>query len=321
MLSLFILHIYICLKPLLDEMTSADTSIMVMGAGAIGSLFGGILSNAGYDVTLVGRKPHVDAINKGGLRISGLIDVKVGVEALCEPTGGADVVLLTVKSYDTEQAVRMIPIEDDTVVLSLQNGLGNEEIMSDILGGEHVLGGVTSYGSLFVEPGHVKCTGIGEVVLGELYGRVSKRAESIREMFLGAGIKSQVSDNIRMDIWKKLVVNVAINPLTAILDVRNGALIEHAESKELMREAIREAVMVAERERFPLLEEASFNMAVDVASKTAENRSSMLQDVKHGRRTEIDAINGAVVRLGEKDGIETPVNNMFCSLVKAMEKR
>ncbi|MHC1581828.1 MAG: ketopantoate reductase family protein [Candidatus Syntropharchaeia archaeon] len=292
------------------------TRIMVMGAGALGSLFGGLLADSGYDVILVGRKKHVDAINKNGLRISGLTDKIIDVKASTTPVD-ADLILFTVKSYDTEKAARELRIEKDTTVLSLQNGMGNEEKIASIIGEEHVLGGITSYGALFVEPGHIKHTGIADTFIGELNGEITQRAKKICEMFKDAGIKTEITDNIREKIWEKLVINVGINAPTSICRIKNGMLLEIPEMKWIMEKAVEEAVEVAKRMGIKITN--PLEKVIDVATKTRENESSMLQDIKKGKRTEIDAINGIIVELGEKFGIPTPVNRTLFSLVKGIE--
>ena len=295
--------------------------IMVMGAGALGSLFGGLVANAGYDVTLVAREWHVSAIKKHGLRISGLTNVTVDVKAVTAPDAAEtpDIVLFTVKSYDTEAAARQLKpcIHEGTAVVSLQNGLGNEERLSEILGAEHVLGGVTAYGALLKEPGHVVHTGVGDTFIGELDGRFSKRVLRICEILNDGGIKAEAVTDIRRKIWEKLIVNAAINPITAIARVRNEELLR-GELRWLMEAAAREAASVARRAGVGIDVEAAVEKAVEVATKTGKNESSMLQDVKRGKRTEIDAISGEIVRLAEKLGMEAPVNKTLHALVKNM---
>lgn len=296
--------------------------IMVMGAGALGSLFGGLVANAGYDVTLVAREWHVAAIRKHGLRISGLTEITVDVKAVTSPEAAEppDIVLFTVKSYDTETAAKQLKpcIHEETAVVSLQNGLGNEERLSEILGAEHVLGGVTSYGALLKEPGHVAHTGVGDTFIGELDGEISKRALRICEILNDGGIKAEAVADVRKKIWEKLIVNAAINPITAIARVRNEGLL-HGELRWLMEATAREAASVARCAGVNIDVEAAVKKAVEVATKTGKNESSMLQDIKRGKRTEIDAISGEIVKLAEKFGIEAPINKTLHALVKNMK--
>jgi 2-dehydropantoate 2-reductase len=309
-----------------------NPKIMVLGAGAIGSLFGGLLADAGNDVTLVGRAAHVNAIKKNGLRISGLTEKVLQVKAATKPVK-SDFVLLTVKSYDTETAARMIPLGKNTVVMNIQNGLGNVEKIADAVGLSRTLGGITSHGSLHLAPGHIKHTGIGYTTIGELDGVCpnldadasrsdrgkTKRVERIAEIFNDAGIETKISEEIKRDIWVKLIVNAGINALTALAGVKNGMLLEIPEMKESMRLAVEEATLVAGKSGIRI-DEDTVKKTEDVARLTKENESSMLQDVKKRKKTEIDAINGAVAALGKKLGVETPVNMTLYALVRGKEE-
>ncbi|MEM2924579.1 MAG: 2-dehydropantoate 2-reductase [Methanocellales archaeon] len=293
--------------------------IAVMGAGAIGSLFGALLAREGYDVTLIGREAHVKAILERGLRVSGLEEFNIRIKAFTRAVE-ADLFLFTVKSYDTEQAARAIPVGGKTVVLTLQNGIGNEEIIASVVGVERVISGKTSYGSTLVEPGHIRYTGAGETIVGELDGRVTERVRAIAELFNSAGIKTSIARDMRMKIWEKLIINAGINAITAITGLKNGEILKFEELKELMRLAIEEAVAVARASGIAIRDDM-VERTEAVARATAENQSSMLQDVKRGKRTEIEAINGAIVKLGERYGIPTPVNRALTALVKGIEGR
>lgn len=287
---------------------------MIMGAGAIGSLFGGLIADAGYDVTLVGRRAHVDVVNERGLRISGIMEKKIEVVAKTEPIE-ADIVFLTVKSYDTEEATRSIPIKRDTVVVSLQNGLGNIDKMVRILGIERVVGGVTSHGALFVSPGHIKHTGTGRTLIGGLVK--DKKDERVAEILNDANVKTDVVEDITQKIWEKLIVNVGINAPTALTGIKNGELLLYPEMRWVMTESVEEANRVAKKIG---IDGISIEDVEDITRKTAENESSMLQDVKRGKRTEIDAINGVIVRIGRENGIDTPVNRTLYTLIKTIER-
>jgi 2-dehydropantoate 2-reductase len=293
--------------------------IAVMGAGAIGSLFGALLARAGFDVTLIGRELHVRAIKEKGLRVSGLEEFNVKLKAVTLPVE-ADLFLFTVKSYDTEQAARAIPLKETTAVLTLQNGIGNEEIIASIIGSERVISGKTAYGSTLLEPGHIRYTGKGETVIGELDGRVTERIKKIAELFNSAGIETSIAVDINTKIWEKLIVNAGINAITAITGLRNGEILKFDELKALLRQAVEESVAVAKASGITIKEDM-VERTIRVARATAENQSSMLQDVKRGKRTEIDAINGAIVKNGERYGISTPVNRTLTALVKGMEWR
>ncbi len=293
---------------------------MVMGAGSLGCLFGGLIASAGYKVTLVGREKHVRVLKEHGVRISGLTNKKVFLDASTSPVE-ADIIIFTVKSYDTETAARELKpfVDEGTSIVSFQNGLGNEEKIGRIVGEKHVIGGITSHGALLKEYGHVVHTGIGETVIGELDGKITDRLLLIREILTDAGIKTEISTDIRRKIWEKLIVNAGINPVTAIARVKNRYLLEE-ELRWLMEAAVREAVMIARQKGMNISEDEALKKVVDVARNTGENESSMLQDIKKGKKTEIDAINGEIVRAAEEMGVDVPVNKALYSLVKAIAR-
>ncbi|MDY6865668.1 MAG: 2-dehydropantoate 2-reductase [Halobacteriota archaeon] len=296
-----------------------NPKIMVLGAGAIGSLFGGLLSNFGYEVTLVGREAHVNAINENGLIISGFTEKTVKVDATTEPVE-SDIVLLTVKSYDTARAIGDITISKDTIVVSIQNGLNNLETICKYVDKSRVIGGVTSNGSLSLSPGKIKHTGIGYTVIGGLNEDGNSVARDIAKLLTGAGLKTEVSGDIMGRIWEKLMINVGINAPAALTGMRNGELPKIKETKWVMVEAIREAISVADKFDITIPKDMVARV-VDVTEKTAENRCSMLQDVTNKKKTEIDAINGAIVNLGEETGVDTPINRTLYSLIKGIESK
>ncbi|MCK4400565.1 2-dehydropantoate 2-reductase [Candidatus Bathyarchaeota archaeon] len=299
--------------------------VAVVGAGAMGCLYGGHLAEAGVDVSLMDVwREHVDAINAKGLHMTGVSgDRVVHVPATIDPetVGEIDLMLLFVKSYDTAQAMRDSGplIGGDTCVLTLQNGLGNLEAITEVVGAGRVLGGTTSHGSTLVGPGEIRHAGVGPTVIGTLDGGSRSMAETAADMFNGAGLQTRVSGDVRGDIWGKVLVNLGINALTALTGLRNGQLLEIPELRLLMRLAVEEGMMVAEADGVDLSIIDHVAHVYEVAEATGANRSSMLQDVDRGRRTEIDALNGAVVGLGEKLGVETPVNRALTSLVKGLE--
>ncbi|MBC7115114.1 MAG: 2-dehydropantoate 2-reductase [Archaeoglobi archaeon] len=290
--------------------------ISIMGAGALGSLIGALLHLSGVEVILIGRPPHITEIEKNGLRISGRMEALLRIPTSLHPVE-CDLSILTVKSYDTREAARQMK-GFEFPVLSLQNGIGNEEILMEELGEERVIGGVTSYGALRVEPGHVKYTGEGEIVIGEMNGELTGRIRRISEVFRKANLNVRISRDVKMEIWKKAIVNCGINPLTAIAGVRNGALLEIPTLRKIMKEVCEEAKRIAESYGIRF-DEDPVNKTFEVARKTSENLSSMLQDVMAGRRTEIDAINGEVVRRARALKIPAPINESLYRLVKVLE--
>jgi len=299
--------------------------IAVVGAGAMGSLFGGLLADAGEEVTLIDVwKEHVDAINARGLRITGISgDRTVNVMATTDPgiVGSVDLVIIFVKSYDTAKAARdALPMaSDETVFLSLQNGLGNIDKISEAAGNHRIIRGVTAQGSTLLGPGEIYHAGRGPTVIGELDDAQTERVQGISEAFNHAGIPTEISLNIQGAIWSKVLVNVGINPLTALTGLRNGELLEHPEIKEVMKKAVEEGLLVARGLGIKMELQNPVEKVYEVAEATAANRSSMLQDVERGRRTEIDALNGAIVELGRRIGVDTPVNETLVAAVKGLE--
>jgi 2-dehydropantoate 2-reductase len=283
----------------------------------MGSLIGGLLARA-HQVTLVGRGPHVQAIRREGLLITGRTELRVhplAVEAVGQATP-ADVVIVTVKSYDTRASVNALrPYWTDAVFLSLQNGLGNVELLAERAA--RVLGGVTYQGVTFLRPGAIEHAGAGDTVLGCFRGVTRADADAVAGAFRESGIPTTVTEDVETTLWRKAVVNACFNPLTGLLHARSGALADVLPLVECSTLIVEEAAAVAQGcgvtlDRAELLERVR---SVSVA--TAQNKSSMLQDIQKGRPTEIDAINGAVVRLGAERGMSCPVNRVLTLLVKA----
>jgi len=299
--------------------------VAIMGSGAMGSLFGGLLAEAGENVILIDVwKEHVDAINRSGLKIRGVDgDRVVEVKATTQPSeaGLVDLILIFVKSYDTRKAaIDALPmVSSNTVFLTLQNGLGNYEQIAEVVGSERVIAGTTAQGSTLIAPGEIYHAGSGITIIGEISGVVTTRVKRISEIFNRAGIKTEVSGNIQGVIWDKLIINVGINAITALTRMRNCELLEVPEVKEVARKAVMEAVKVAQKAGIKLEVKNPVEEVFRVARLTAKNKSSMLQDVERKRKTEIDAINGAIVILGKKYGVKTPVNETLTALIKGLE--
>jgi len=297
-----------------------------MGAGAIGSLIGGFLARSGFDVTLIGRKKHVEAIRKNGLTIKGVSgNFRMNVKSTARVDSLNDVfdlVILTVKAYDTKKAVAECkPLFGyGTILLCLQNGLGVEDEASGIVAKERVLRGITNNGAQLEKPSVVLHTGVGETVLGKPNKDGSSDAERVAGIFDEAGLKVKVASNIHGAVWVKALVNVGINPFGALTKMRNGELLTTVELKNLMAETVMEGVRVAGRLGVKLDEADPVSVMFRTAEATAENRNSMLQDIERGKRTEIDYINGAIARLGFKVGVQTPLNSLLTYLIKGLEK-
>jgi 2-dehydropantoate 2-reductase len=298
---------------------------VMIGPGAMGGLFGGLLSRAGEELWLVGyRKEQVETICSVGLTLeekgkSQIIPMKATPDVTS--VGKADLVIFFVKTYDTEKAVSdSLALEkEDTVFLTLQNGLGNEEVICKKIDRKKVMLGVTGQGATLLQPGRVRHAGWGKTFIGELDHRITDRSNRIAQMFYKAGIETEVSPNIHDQVWGKLLVNAGINALTALTGFKNGQLLDYPETARLMEKLTLEAAEVA-RKKGVRIEEDPIEKVRKAAAATRENRSSMGQDFDHRRRTEVDAINGAVVREAQALGIPAPFNQAVTDLVKAIEK-
>ena len=295
-----------------------------MGAGAIGSFFGGLLAEDENDVVLIARESHVKAIRQNGLAIEGVSGKRVvkvkAVTTSAHLKEDFDLVLLTVKAYDTRQAVTEVKelIGDESVLLCLQNGLGVEQIASTIIGRDQVVRGVTINGVLLKEPGLVIHTGEGKTTIGELNRKITHRARKIAEMFSKAGLPTRVTSNIDGTVWTKILINAGINPFGALTGMKNGELLMIPGLRKLMIETVIEGSNVAKKIDVKL-EHEPVSLMINTAEMTAKNKNSMLQDIEKGKRTEIDFINGAILNLGKRNGIKTPLNKVLTHLVRGLE--
>jgi 2-dehydropantoate 2-reductase len=284
--------------------------VVVFGAGSLGSLIGGLLARA-HDVTLVGRGPAMERVREHGLRIEGALTATARPAARTSPVD-ADAALVTVKAYDTATAAEALSTREYDAVCSLQNGVGNEETLAERVD-TPVLAGTVTYGARLREPGVLECTGVGEAVLGAREGGESGAADRLGRAFRAAGIGTTVATDMPRRLWEKLAVNAGVNPTTALARVQNGAVAE-GPATPVVERAASECARVAPVGIDP--GEAA-TRALAVARTAAANRSSMLQDVEAGRRTEIDAICGAVVE--RADGA-APTNATLAALIEAWER-
>jgi len=298
--------------------------IAVVGSGAMGGLFGGMLAEAGEEVTLVDVwEEHVRAINERGLRVRGVGGERaIRVAATANPgeVGPVDLVLIFVKSYDTQEAAAdALPLASgETVFLTLQNGLGNAEKIAEVVGSHRVVVGVTAQGSTLLGPGEIRHAGVGATTIGELNGARTARILRIKDAFNRAGLATEVSTSILDAVWSKVLVNVGINALTALTGLRNGELLAFPEIRGVMRRAVLEAKEVAEAKGVRIGGDP-VEKVYEVAETTAANRSSMLQDIDRCRRTEIGALNGTIVEMGRRLGVDTPVNEALTAAVLGLE--
>ncbi|UCE75389.1 MAG: 2-dehydropantoate 2-reductase [Methanomassiliicoccales archaeon] len=299
--------------------------IVIMGAGAMGSLFGALLTLSGEEVWLVDtRKEQIDAIRSVGLTVeeTGKPQI-IGVNATTDVAsiGKADLILIFVKTYHTENAVTdaIMLQKEDTVFLTLQNGLGNDEVISKKVDRNKVMMGVTGQGSTLLGPGHIRHAGRGKTYIGELNQKVTDRVTHIAQIFCNAGIETEITSSIYNYIWDKLMANVAINAITALTGWKTGQLLEYPETIRLMEGLVSEAVEVAGKKGVRI-EGNTMDKVKTIIEATRGNRSSMGQDFDNRRKTEIDAINGAIVREADRLGIPVPSNRVITDLVKAIEK-
>lgn len=291
--------------------------IVVFGAGSLGSLVGGLLTRA-HDVTLVGREPHVSTVRESGLRVTGLEAFTVHPEATTDGTDlRADLAVVTVKGFDTETAAEALSTGTFRAVLSLQNGMGNEDVLAASLECA-VLAGTTTHGAILREPGVVEWTGRGTVVVGPWQPPKTPLAEAAGGAFREADLDAEVVTDVRRRLWEKLAVNAAINPVTALARLENGAL-RSGPAAITANAAARETATVARAAGVDLPDSAAVARAEAVMAATASNRSSMYQDVAAGGRTEIDTITGYVVERADENGVEVPVNRTLLALVRAWE--
>ncbi|WP_129114172.1 ketopantoate reductase family protein [Halegenticoccus tardaugens] len=290
--------------------------IVVFGVGSLGSLVGGLLARR-HLVTLVGRDPHVARVREAGLRVSGAIDAEVRPDARTTlPDRSADLAIVTVKSYDTAAAADALADADAGAVLSLQNGL-TEEILADRIDAP-VLSGTATYGARLLGPGRVECTGVGGIALGAHGGGRSPVAERVAAALRAADLEATAATDMPLRRWEKLAVNAGINAVTALARVENGALAD-GEAATLARTAARETARVARAEGVHLTNRRARDALCEVVDATAANRSSMLQDVDAGARTEVDAINGVVVERARRHGLDAPTNRTLAGLLRAWE--
>ncbi len=302
--------------------------IGIIGAGAMGSLYGGILAEQGHEVAFIDiYKEHVDAINRDGLVLNknGVERTIKGITATSDASevGPVELAIVFVKSTITDLAVESnrALLDENTIVLTLQNGLGNIEKIETVVDASQIIAGTSANGANMAGPGKVNHAGFGGTTIGELSGEMTERIERIRDLLSAPELGPiQVSDNVIGLIWDKLIVNVGINPLTALTGLRNGELLDYPETESLMDAVVQEAVAVAEAKGIQLGFADSLAHCKDVTRATAGNISSMLSDVLNKRRTEIDNINGAIVREGEKLGVPTPVNAIITKLIKGKEQ-
>jgi len=307
--------------------------ILVLGSGSIGSIFGGFLAKSGHDVTLVGRNPHVETIIQQGLEITGIwghhkiLNLQPFTSPPQNPKSVYDIILISVKSYDTTEAVQTILhlVGDNTLIVSLQNGLNNYEMITTFIEEKNVLLARVIFGVEMPRPGLVHVTVYAkEVQIGHPENKVPfEKVSDIASLFTQAKIPTQPTREIMKYIWDKVLYNCALNPMSALLDCTYGELLENPFTQKVMEDIIQEIYQVIEKKKIQLFQSNAESYVDELFQKlipsTAQHRSSMLQDLTKGRKTEIDSLNGSVLKIARELSLKLPINDTLASLIKAKE--
>ncbi|MBI2215511.1 MAG: ketopantoate reductase family protein [Acidobacteria bacterium] len=289
--------------------------IAIMGSGGVGGYYGARLATSGHDVHFIARGEHARAMRESGLRIeSGTGNFAIPRVRVAEDSsevGAADLVVIAVKLWDTEAAAHaVVPlVGPSTIVVSLQNGVEKDDVIGAIVGREHLIGGVTWIIARILEPGVIAHTGaMQRVVAGELDGTTSERVGRVVDAFSGAGVNAAASDDIRRATWEKFAFLAASAAVTAVTRLSMGPVRNHPATRALLRDAIAETVAVARANGIAIPEAFVDEQMSFVDSLPAAGRASMANDILHGGRLELEWLSGAVIRLGEKAGVPTPVH-------------
>lgn len=307
--------------------------ILIMGAGAIGTAVGGFMAKAGHHVTLVGRQAHMDAIRDHGLRITGIwgdhhvtqIHTQTTPDTL-QP--GFDLIIITVKSYDTAHAINAVRhlITRDTLVCSYQNGLGNAETIAAAIGWPQTIGARAIYGAWLPQPGTAEITVIANpTAIGEYTSETPvARVRQIVQAMADAGLPTVHTGKIATVLWAKVAYNCALNPLSALLDVPYGDLAQNPHTRDIMAGIIHELYAVANAMKVTLEPDTPGDylqlLLNHLIPPTAAHYASMREDLRRARRTEIDALNGAICQFAESHNIQCPINTTLTQLIHAKEK-
>ena len=295
----------------------------MMGSGGVGGFFGARLAQAGEDVAFVARGAHLDAIRASGILIENEPqgDLRASnVRASADPRelGPADIVILSVKLWDTEDAARQVQpiVGPDTAVLSLQNGVIKDDILRGIFPGKSIMGGVAYVASHIARPGVIHQTGtMQRIVVGEYDGSVSARARALHEALLRAGVKAELSTDVRRSIWEKYVFLVGLSATTATTRRPLGAVLGNARSKAFFHEIMREVVRVGRAKGVALPEDYADQRLAFAATLPYDMTSSMAVDLDRGNRLEVEWLSGGVVKLGREAGVATPANEAVWAIL------
>jgi len=299
--------------------------IVIVGAGAMGTLFTAFLARTGEEVHLLDKHPErVKIIKRKGIKVSGAsrLEVpgsKLQVTSKSEKIGIADLIIIFVKAYATADVAEKIRplVGKNTSILTLQNGLNNINALIKFFGKEEIFGGTTAQGATYLGAGEVFHAGKGETIIGAMSREQRTKSEKISKIFNRAGIETKVTDNLESAIWSKLVLNSAINPLAALTRRKNGDLVKEKNLCNLLCVIALETSKVAQAKGIKLLYSNPERKVIESCQKTAENINSMLQDILQNKRTEIDFLNGAIVKEAKKVKVDAPLNQILWILVKS----
>ena len=304
--------------------------IAVLGAGAVGCYFGGMLARAGAPVTLIGRPPHVGAITRHGLFFDGLnfqLHIPVSASTQVSAARDAEIVLFCVKTLDTEQAAKCLAphLAPTTAVISLQNGVDNVERIRSAAKID-AFAAVVYVAAAMTAPGRIKHSGRGDLILGDLPGRAEgdgprqSQLERMASLFERAGVPCRVSGNVEGELWTKMILNCAYNAVSALGRAQYYRATGNRWTREVMVKVIEEAIAVARAAGVRLPDVNMVEAVLEISETMANATSSTAQDLARGKRTEIDSLNGYVVRRGAELGVATPVNQTLHALVKLLEE-
>ena len=311
-------------------MINKNPKIFVMGAGSVGCFFGGMLARAGKDVTLIARQMHVEAIRQNGLYMECInfqeyVPVKATVDI--SSIQDADIILLCVKSPDTQKTIESIRayLKQDVVILSLQNGVSNCDVIKQHIP-MHVYPTVVYVATGMVGPGHLKHFGRGELLVGDLDNQhlvndlVKQELEMLSEIFSSSSVPCDISENIKYELWSKFLVNCCYNGISAIGQMPYGKMAAQPEIRALIDQITKEFLLIAHQEGVVITPEQAAHLNQQIATSMSGQRSSTAQDLSRKKPTEIDYLNGLIVKKGQDYGIETPANQSVYALVKMMEE-
>jgi 2-dehydropantoate 2-reductase len=308
--------------------TTAWPHVVVVGAGAVGGYFGGMFARAGARTTLIGRPVHVEVWERDGLVLDSVHfqeTMRVAASTEMSAVGDADLVLFSVKTLDTESAARQLAshVRADALIVDLQNGVDNVARMREVAALDPIAA-VVYVASSMPAPGRVAHRGRGDLLIGDLPGRrLPPRAadlDRVAAWFESAGVPCRVSSTIEADLWIKLITNVGLNAISAVARCPYGDIVRDPEPRETVRQLVEECVAVAHAGGVALPEQDFVQMVCRFAENFPAVYSSTAQDLERGKRTEIDALNGFVVRRGVQLGVPTPVNQALVSLVRLRER-